>query len=184
MVFLSAFLLFATSLTALASPTSKPRGSHAPTPNKVTSNVLKPQRAPASQRNGYLNTARSLNSSDHVNEAPLYSTLNGNQFLTDIQVNGVNFLVVVDTGSSDTWIVERGFQCLYSEANAQLESQCGFGPMWTPDKILMQAPSEHFRIRYADQSFAEGVTSFASVTLANITVHNQEIGMVNYLLAR
>lgn len=48
-------------------------------------------------------------------------------YATDLTIGGQTFEVIVDTGSSDTWVIERGFVCVDGSGNVVPESECDFG---------------------------------------------------------
>ena len=39
-------------------------------------------------------------------------------------------LLILDTGSSDTWVVQNGFQCVNATLAAEPEANCAFGPVY------------------------------------------------------
>ncbi|KAG9239992.1 aspartic peptidase domain-containing protein [Calycina marina] len=109
----------------------------------------------------------------------LVSLFEGEEFATNITFGSQTFEVIVDTGSSDTWVVETGFACVDIETEAPLtEADCYFGPTFTP-KNFSQIANENFNITYGDGEFLSGVLGYEQVTLAGITV-TQEVAVVNY----
>ncbi|KAM3075583.1 hypothetical protein ACMFMG_007720 [Clarireedia jacksonii] len=114
------------------------------------------------------------------NSTTLISLFEGEEFSTNITFGSQTFEVIVDTGSSDTWLAETGFDCVDIETSAPLnESDCHFGPTYTPGSEFVQIPNENFNITYGDGEFLTGVLGYDEVTLAGITV-NQTVALVNY----
>lgn len=56
----------------------------------------------------------------------------GNQYdwAAKIHLGGEDLLVVLDTGSSDTWVVQSGFQCFNGDGVEVAYSDCNFGPAY------------------------------------------------------
>jgi hypothetical protein len=52
------------------------------------------------------------------------------EWAAKISFGGEEVFVILDTGSSDTWLVESGFQCVNSKGVKQAESKCKFGPVY------------------------------------------------------
>lgn len=100
--------------------------------------------------------------------------------ITTVQFGDQTFEAVLDTGSSDTWMAETGFDCLGQLSRApEPESYCKFGPTYNISSTFTQIPNENFNISYGDGEFLTGIVGYEKVTLANITVEKQEVGIVN-----
>lgn len=113
-----------------------------------------------------------------VGQAGLNEEYAGVEFSTNITVGGQNFTVVIDTGSSDTWLVETGFQCVNYTNNAPVsEATCGFNSTFTPDAGFTQIQNENFNISYADLEYLNGIIGTDTVVIAGIEVSKQEIGL-------
>ncbi|EIN11164.1 acid protease [Punctularia strigosozonata HHB-11173 SS5] len=113
------------------------------------------------------------------------STLAGSdqdeEYLTDITVGGQSFKVIVDTGSSDTWLAEVGFKCFDLSDTPQPAADCAFGtPGFDPSKskTFVSYPDKNFNITYGDNEFLNGPVGFDTVTVGGLTVTKQEIGVV------
>ncbi|KAL8946423.1 MAG: hypothetical protein Q9222_007184 [Ikaeria aurantiellina] len=103
------------------------------------------------------------------------------QYFTNITFGTETFEAVVDTGSSDTWLVQTGFQCVdVGTLITYPEAECAFGPTYTPSSTFKQIPGENFQITYGDGETLTGILGTEDVTLGGITVKNQEVGVVNY----
>ncbi|KKY24102.1 putative aspartic-type [Phaeomoniella chlamydospora] len=143
-----------------------------------TESILSLTRAKGtSVSSGYLNRLR-LDKSNHT--VQLNDTQLGEIFISAISFGNQSFDAIVDTGSSDTWLVEAGFTCVDPETNATItEAECYFGAYYYPDSTVQFITDENFNITYADGEYLNGYMAYETVTLANITVTNQEVGIVN-----
>ncbi|KAF7971938.1 hypothetical protein HWV62_19387 [Athelia sp. TMB] len=103
------------------------------------------------------------------------------EYLTDITIGGQAFKVIVDTGSSDTWLAEKGFKCFNLTSYPEPQSTCAFGSLYDPSKSKTYAldPNRNFNISYGDGEFLTGTVAFETVTVGGLTVKKQEIGVVN-----
>ena len=103
----------------------------------------------------------------------------GEEFFTSITFGNFTFDTIIDTGSSDAWVVEAGFQCVNVTNDADLpEADCVFGPAYTVDNTFTQIPDENFNITYGSGEFLTGIVGHEQVTIAGLTV-NQQVALVN-----
>ncbi|MCJ1413179.1 hypothetical protein MMC19_007283 [Ptychographa xylographoides] len=110
---------------------------------------------------------------------PVQPVEDGQVFITEIAFGTENFKSVIDTGSSDTWLAEKGFQCFNVSTGADVpEADCYFGSTYKPSSTFTKIPDENFNISYADGEMLIGIVGTEKVTLAGITVDNQEVGVV------
>ena len=161
----------------------KPVPFHPASPDIVAQKVLSLRRSSkASKTSTFLDTLRqSKSSSRNYGIAPIYAVETGTEFLTTVEWAGKSFTVVLDTGSSDTWLVERDFECVDIQSFKKLsQAACDFGPYYTRTKNFTVIPNQNFNITYGDGEFVTGNVGYESVTLAGITVPRQEVGVVNY----
>ena len=152
-----------------------------PSPNVPAAHILPLTRtAGASKGAGYL---QSLRKGNHVNGvyslAPVTFIRNGQTFATDLKIGSQSFQATVDTGSSDTWVVGRGFQCISSGARVP-ESKCMFGPAYNISSRFKRIPNENLNLTYDDGSCVTGVFGKETVTIAGIPIKNQQVGVVDY----
>lgn len=111
----------------------------------------------------------------------IQAVLGGSVYLAPITVGGQTFNVVIDTGSSDTWLIDSDFDCINPSTGAsRSESDCKFGPAYTlsPTAVIIQ--DQNFNISYADGEFLNGDMMYDNVTLANVLVPQQQMGLVDY----
>ncbi|PYH90947.1 acid protease [Aspergillus ellipticus CBS 707.79] len=155
----------------------KPTAFAASSSHKATSNykALKKVKSSSSSSRSVANFKRTTSSGDST----LISLIEGEEFATEITIGTSTFDVIVDTGSSDTWVVEKDFTCIDLDTGSKTtESECDFGSTWTVDSNFKEISGEIFDIEYGDGEYLSGVMGTESVTLAGITVSSQEIGVV------
>lgn len=104
--------------------------------------------------------------------APLTS-LGGIEYLVDITFGTQNVKVILDTGSSDTWLIQKGFKCTDANGASQSTATCNFGPAYTG--TITQTANENFQISYGDGEFVTGIIGTQDVTIAGITVPKQTV---------
>lgn len=104
----------------------------------------------------------------------------GVSYLTDIKINNETHTVVLDTGSSDTWLFKSDFECRDQWGFSQAQWICHAGPGYTgsfpPNNPLKNVSLD---IRYGDNTFARGQFGFANVTIAGLTAVNTQIALAN-----
>ncbi|KAJ7663837.1 acid protease [Mycena polygramma] len=101
------------------------------------------------------------------------------EYLTDITVGGQNFKVIVDTGSSDTWLVKKGFSCLNLTGAPESAATCAFGSDGfdpAASSAFQPFPNVIFNVTYGDKEFVSGPVGFDTVSVGGLTVTKQEIG--------
>lgn len=91
------------------------------------------------------------------------------------------FKMVVDTGSSDTWLVAEQFQCLGSDAKVVANAHCKLGPGYKPSATFKQQPNIHFSITYGDGEKLQGIAGNETIRIGALTVPNQRINVVDHV---
>ncbi|KAG9640593.1 acid protease, partial [Aureobasidium melanogenum] len=159
-----------------------------PSPNRVTGHTIPLARANTKTNSlsaGYLQAIRSGRHVDGVfsrlqnGTADLLSVGAGSVFLTSLDAGGEAFDVVIDTGSSDTWLVNNQFTCVDpSDSEVIDESMCAFGPTYSLSSTAQQIPNRNFNISYADGERLNGEIITEDLTFAGLTVENKTMGLV------
>ncbi|KAH9820459.1 putative peptidase A1 family protein, partial [Teratosphaeria destructans] len=107
----------------------------------------------------------------------------GQVFIAPVTVGGQSFDMVVDTGSSDPWLITPSFQCISLDDGSEIaESDCAFGSELydASDSSTYQAlADQNFNISYADGEALEGTLGFETFVMGGITVTKQEFGLVD-----
>nr|GAT49690.1 acid protease [Mycena chlorophos] len=104
------------------------------------------------------------------------------EYLTNATVGGQPFSLIIDTGSSDTWVAQKGFNCFDLNGNPISEADCAFGTAGfdpTASKTFKPFPNVSFNITYGDGEFLSGPVGFDTVSVGGLTVKSQEIGVPN-----
>lgn len=100
-------------------------------------------------------------------------------YLTAIKFGNQQFYSVIDTGSSDTWIIDAGFRCTIPRTAQPGPNNCGFGPGYKKTSTFSQnKPAQKFSISYSGEH-VEGIAGTETVTFGNIPVLNQQVAVVN-----
>ncbi|KAJ7881202.1 aspartic peptidase domain-containing protein [Mycena leptocephala] len=105
------------------------------------------------------------------------------EYLTDITVGGQTFTAIVDTGSSDTWLIKKGFNCFNLTGFPESTETCGFGSdgFDTAASPTFQAfPKVSFNISYGDGEFLSGPVGFDTVSVGGLSVTKQEVGTPDF----
>jgi hypothetical protein len=98
------------------------------------------------------------------------------QYAVEMLFNGTPMQVVIDSGSSDTWIRGMNFTC----SNRSISANCNLGPPYPVlDFPHGRIQDLHFAIVYGDDETVAGQLGYMDVEVAGITVHNQEVGLVS-----
>ncbi|KAJ6113918.1 acid protease [Penicillium sp. IBT 18751x] len=142
--------------------------------SKITTNRANPRSA------AYLKglTGRKQGKKTTSGSGELISLFEGEEYATPIVFGTQTFDVIVDTGSSDTWVVKKGFECIDLDTSKETtESACDFGPTYTVDSGFKQISGETFSITYGDGEYLYGYMGTETVTLADITV-SAEVAVV------
>lgn len=178
-----------------------------PSPNRITEHTISLGRANAKANSlsaGYLQAIRSGQHVDGVysrlrvgfslskklekrqaltlqqnGTADLLSVGAGSVFLASLGAGGETFDVVIDTGSSDTWLVSSQFTCVDPHDSAVIdESECAFGSTYSLSSTAKQIPNRNFNISYADGERLNGEMITEDLTFAGLTLKNQTMGLV------
>ncbi|KAF7165780.1 hypothetical protein CNMCM5623_009859 [Aspergillus felis] len=164
--------------TALSTRTWKPSAFTNPTTLRVTTpHVLELTKI---NNKGNARSAVELNSQVRTGSTSLVSLAERSGLATSITIGKQTFEVVIDTGSSDLWVVRDDFTCISPDSGWEVEqSECQFGKAYSPDPTFDVIDGEYLDIKYADGEILSGIIGTENVTLAGITV-SQTIGVVDY----
>lgn len=113
---------------------------------------------------------------------PLYKTARAAEanYEADITVGSQTLRAFLDTGSSDTWFMPEGYQCLnQTTLQAMPSDQCGWsGTKLDPEPSYLEIPGEHINISYAVGSSILASTGYSPLSFAGVDVPKQQIGIV------
>ncbi|KAJ6536853.1 aspartic peptidase domain-containing protein [Mycena capillaripes] len=102
------------------------------------------------------------------------------EYLTNVTIGGQHFSLIIDTGSSDTWVAQKGFNCFDIDGNPVSPDTCAFGTAGfntATSKTFQLFPKVSFNITYGDGEFLSGPVGFDTVAIGGLSVAHQEIGV-------
>lgn len=102
---------------------TKPLARRTSSGHTVSSNILKLKKGTkASKSSSYLKSLRATAASDRKRHdygaVPVVDLLSA-EYISEIAWNGIPMNVLIDTGSSDSWLVQDGFTCVDQENRTQ-----------------------------------------------------------------
>ncbi|KAH7378133.1 aspartic peptidase domain-containing protein [Cadophora sp. MPI-SDFR-AT-0126] len=103
----------------------------------------------------------------------IHSVQLGQAWHTPLQINGKTYKLMIDTGSSDTWIVSKDFNCIGEGGITLSQADCDFGPKYSPGREFEPVRDVNFNIVYGDGSYLRGSYGVLGVELAGIWVKTQ-----------
>ncbi|KAI9167980.1 putative aspartic-type endopeptidase [Paramyrothecium foliicola] len=113
------------------------------------------------------------------NPSPITATLNSFWFDVEVRIGSQTFWLLVDTGSSDTWVAETGYTCVDAENNLEVpQEECRWSPTYDTPPSTRHIANQTFGVKYGT-GIALGRVAFEDVTLGGITVPRQTIGLVD-----
>ncbi|KAK5000088.1 hypothetical protein LTR66_000988 [Elasticomyces elasticus] len=128
---------------------------------------------------------RTTSQANHSSSAiPVTAANYGTRFDVEVQFGNQTFLLLLDTGSSDTWVLQTGWQCINATDNSVLpQATCAYGnKTYDITSTFEQIPNEWLGVQYGI-GVATGVMGYEDVTLGGITVRHQEVGIANRVTA-
>ena len=156
--------------TAFTESRTPAKSSHVMSLKKFATNRANPRSA------AYLKglTGKHKGKKPSSGNGELISLFEGEEYATSITFGTQSFDVIVDTGSSDTWVVKEGFECInLSTGKKTNESECEFGPAYTVDSGFKKISGEIFNITYGDGEYLYGYMGTETITLADVTVDTE-----------
>ncbi|KAL3472506.1 aspartic peptidase domain-containing protein [Aspergillus californicus] len=131
-----------------------------------------------------LTIRQNTNTSAHT--ISLTATLYGSRFHAPTTIGGETFSLLVDTGSSDTFVIEDDFECYTligtDETQRVSEDQCGYDDdaySINDSTTYNRITNETFQVQYA-AGFARGVMATEDISLGGVEVTNQPFGLVDW----
>lgn len=100
-------------------------------------------------------------------------TIGGRVYMTNITLTGRSYTVVIDTGSSDTWVASSAFACVSQFTRALLpQSACKFGPLYNVTRSPHWAPikGSSFQVSYTDGEFLNGELGYEELQIGSLIV--------------
>lgn len=110
---------------------------------------------------------------------PLISTGFGTVFDAPMKIGNQSFQMLVDTGSSDTYVMQAGYICIDSESNLEIpQNDCLYAKAYHSSRTQRRIANETFGIKYGD-GIASGFMAYEQVSLGNVTVKKQKVGIAD-----
>lgn len=102
---------------------------------------------------------------------PLINADHGRDFLVPVTFGTQTLDLLLDTGSSQTWVFAQGFGCAPG-------FPCRHGTEFAMDTTFRKLANMYFDTRYADNTHVTGIAGYEKVVVAGVTVSNQIVGAV------
>ncbi|KXX82742.1 Aspartic protease PEP3 [Madurella mycetomatis] len=103
-------------------------------------------------------------------------------YIVDLVVGNQTIPVSVDTGSSDTWLIQEPYECVsFWFDPGGTEPNCGLGSGFKGNLsggVIPDLPP--FVRSYVDGTFVRGFYGREDITIGDITAKNQRLALVNY----
>ncbi|OAA44313.1 Peptidase A1 [Metarhizium rileyi] len=116
------------------------------------------------------------NTYQNISTAGNFST----QYAIQCGWDGAPVWLLLDTGSADTWAVQRGFECHDSNGKKHNQAACAFGN--THIKKFQDGPIDnlHFYLKYGSGEKVLGPMGYADISCGGVSVSGQQAGLANY----
>ncbi|KAJ5618488.1 Peptidase aspartic catalytic [Penicillium herquei] len=112
--------------------------------------------------------------------ASLLSAEYGTTFNVEVTLANQTFKLLVDTGSSDTYVVRQDFVCIDQTTNLEISQEAyRYGSQYNQSSTYHVIPNQTFGVQYGN-GIASGVMAYEDVTLAGITVLGQIVGIADH----
>lgn len=123
---------------------------------------------------------KAVPSSSSLAVSPLISAEFGTIFDVEAKFGNQSFQLLVDTGSSDTWVVQTGYQCFNGTDNLELPQEaCGYAnETYDISPSFKQIPNQNLGVHYG-VGIVSGIVGYEDITIAGKTVKGTEVGIVN-----
>lgn len=110
----------------------------------------------------------------------LIATQFGTVFDAPVTIGNQTFQLLVDTGSSDTYVVRDGYTCIQSDSNKVIpQDQCLYSnKTYHKSQSHRHVPGEMFGIEYG-AGIASGAMAYEDVSLNGLSVKGQKVAIAN-----
>lgn len=111
------------------------------------------------------------------NRSPVLVDLIGPSYTAQVTIGTKTVSLLIDTGSSDIWVVPDNFRCLDADSHEIEQSACGFPDFVESSFSGGLVSDEYLSIIYGNGQFTHGPYGLESVSLGGITVPKQQIAL-------
>ncbi|KAK3987995.1 aspartic protease PEP3 [Cladorrhinum sp. PSN332] len=102
-------------------------------------------------------------------------------YIIDLTVGNQTIPVSIDTGSSDTWLVQEPYECVsYFFPYPGAKPDCGLGTGFVGPLSGGNITTHWFGRAYMDGTFVTGFFGYEDVTIGGLTAKHQQVALVNY----
>lgn len=125
-------------------------------------------------------SASSLALESHIvsnSSSKLQSIAGGAGYAALVDIAGAQYLLSIDTGSSDTWLAADDVECISPQGRVPTSS-CRFGPLFQGQLDGGIITDQNFNVSYGSGEYVTGVLGYANLTIADATINHQEIALV------
>lgn len=102
----------------------------------------------------------------------------GMQYAIEVKFNGVPRYLLIDTGSSDTWMFAPDVECVTTDGTPKPADECAFGELYAGPYITPIKDINYNQV-YGNGDVLNGYFGYAHVEVAGITLPHQQIALVN-----
>lgn len=99
------------------------------------------------------------------------------QYTTEVSFNGISRYLLVDTGSSDTWMISQDFQCMNAQHKPVPRATCNLGDPYIGSVEPIR--NQCFHLAYGSGETVTGTFGHADVDVAGVTVKKQQVVVVD-----
>jgi hypothetical protein len=118
-----------------------------------------------------------LSSGDESYRTSLLSLFEDIEYVVNVTIGHETRVLILDTGSSDTWVIEPNYACFNQTTYAVVNhSVCDFGPGLSPSDNFQQIPDVNLNATYGQGTTINGILGYETLNLAGLDITEQEIG--------
>ncbi|KAJ7861691.1 acid protease [Mycena olivaceomarginata] len=113
---------------------------------------------------------------------PLAGSNMDTDYLVNVTIGGQNFSLVIDSGSSDTWVPQAGFSCFNLTGSPVPQTTCNFGSTgFNPNssKTFELYQNVSFNQTYGTSEYVAGPIALETVSIGGLEVSRQVVPIPN-----
>ncbi|KAJ5655787.1 hypothetical protein N7507_007737 [Penicillium longicatenatum] len=124
--------------------------------------------------------ARHISTRQSSSTSTLIATQYGTVFDAPVTIGNQTFMLLVDTGSSDSYVMQNGYKCVNSTDNLVIpQLDCLYAnKTYQKSKTYHRVPNEIFGVEYG-AGIASGLMAYEQVSIGGISVEAQKVGIAN-----